>query len=238
MRLPLSGLFLPALLIALSARAGGSAGHIIPGWGRVIEPDGDCTITTGDGKVTVAIPGTTHDLSSYHSIYKKRNAPRILQEVDGDFMAQVKVSGTFDPGKDGTLPGAHPFNGAGLLLWDNDENYLRLERNVWTMPHGEHSSYLPLFEYWKDDQDLTQGAPSTKPFFTGRSAYLRLTRQGNQVRAAVSNNGVDWVETNPVTVQFPEKISVGVDAINTSKQPFTVEFTEFKLVSEKMSLNR
>ena len=100
------------------------------------------------------------------------------------------------------------------------------------MPHGEHSSYLPLFEYWKDDQDLTQGAPSNKPFFKGRSAYLRLTRQGNQIRAAVSNDGVDWMETDPVTVQFPQIINVGIDAINTSKQPFTVEFTEFKLVTE------
>ena len=36
----------------------------------------------------------------------------------------------------------------------------------------------------------------------------------------------------------PQKRDVGIDAINTSKQPFTVEFTEFKLVSEKMSINR
>ncbi|MGA9778436.1 MAG: DUF1349 domain-containing protein [Limisphaerales bacterium] len=230
---PRRWLFLPALLISLAAQAGSHSGQTIPGWGRVIEPDGDCTIKAGDGTLTVTIPGTTHDLSSYRSIYKKRNAPRILQEVDGDFTVQVKVSGTFEPGKAGTLPGAHPFNGAGLLLWDNDENYLRLERNVWTASHGERASYLPLFEYWKDNQDLTQGTPSTKPFFKGRSAYLRLTRQGDQVRAAVSNNGVDWVETNPVTVQFPGKINVGVDAINTSKQPFTVEFAEFKLVSGK-----
>ena len=238
MRLPLPSRFLPVLLLALSVRAGDNAGRTIPGWGRVIEPDGDCSITAGHGTVTIAVPGTTHDLSSYHRIYKKRNAPRILQEVGGDFTVQVQVSGTFEPGKDGTLPGAHPFNGAGLLLWDNDENYLRLERNVWTMPHGEHSCYLPLFEYWKDDKDRTQGAPSAKPFFQGRSAYLRLTRQGNQIRAAVSNDGVDWLKTGPVTVEFPQKINVGIDAINTSKQPFTVEFAQFKLVSEKLSLNR
>jgi regulation of enolase protein 1 (concanavalin A-like superfamily) len=224
---------LPVLLVALTAQAGYHSGHTIPGWGQVIEPDGDCIVTAGGGTLTVAVPGTTHDLSSYRSIYKKRNAPRVLREVDGDFTVQVKVSGTFEPGKAGTLPGAYPFNGAGLLLWANDENYLRLERNVWITSHGEHSSYLPLFEYWKDDRDLTQGTPSTKPFFKGQSAYLRLTRQGNQVRAAVSNDGVDWIKTGPVTVQFPQKINVGVDAINTSKEPFTVEFAEFKLVSGK-----
>ncbi len=230
---PCLWLLLPALLIGLTAQAGDNSGHTIPGWGQVIEPDGDCIVTAGDGTLTVAVPGTTHDLSSYRSIYKKRNAPRVLREVDGDFTVQVKVSGSFEPGKAGTLPGAYPFNGAGLLLWANDENYLRLERNVWITSHGERSSYLPLFEYWKDDKDLTQGTPSTKPFFKGRSAYLRLTRQGNQDRAAVSNNGVDWVATHPVTVQFPRTIKVGVAAINTSKQPFKVEFAELKLVSEK-----
>jgi hypothetical protein len=40
---------------------------------------------------------SNHDLSSYRNIYKKRNAPRILQEVDGDFTVQVKVSGAFVP---------------------------------------------------------------------------------------------------------------------------------------------
>jgi len=228
-------LFLAAFSVALPAFAGTHSVRAIDGWGQVVEPDGDCTIAATGGVLTVTVPGTTHDLSSYHSIYKKRNAPRVMQEADGDFTVQVKVSGAFEPGKAGTIPGAHPFNGAGLLLWDNSENYVRLERNVWTMPKGEHESYLPLFEYWKDDKDLTLGTPSTKPFFTSPSTYLRITRVGNKVTAAVSNDGEEWTETRPITVQFPEKLKVGVDAINTSKRPFTVEFTEFKLVANKLA---
>jgi len=221
------------LLIGLALPTESQPARTISGWGQVIDPDGDCTITAGEGKIIVTVPGTTHDLSSYHSIYKKRNAPRILREVDGDFTVEVKVSGTFDPGQAATLPETDPFNGAGLLLWANDENFLRLERNVWTTPHDGHSSYEPLFEYWKEDKDLTPDAPSAKPFFEGQSTYLRLTRQGNQIRAAVSNDGTHWIETNCTTVQFPQSIKVGVDAINTSKQPFTVEFADFRLVSEK-----
>lgn len=222
--------FFSVLLVVITAHAGSLSNRTIAGWGRVVDPDGDCTVTDSNGTITVTVPGTTHDLSSYHSIYKKRNAPRILQEVEGDFTVEVKVTGRFDPGKDATLPETDPFNGAGLLLWADDENFLRLERNVWTTPHGGHSSYQPLFQYWKDDKDLTPNVPSAKPFFKGQSTYLRITRQGNQIRAAVSNDGVDWIETNSVTVQFPQKIEVGVDAISTSKQPFTVEFTGLKLI--------
>ena len=226
-------LFLLALLLSLVAHAGNDSVRAIPGWGQVIDPDGDCTITASDGKITVTVPGTTHDLSSYHSIYKKRNAPRVLQEVDGDFTVEVEVSGTFEPGTAGTLPEAYPFNGAGLLLWDNDADYVRFERNVWVTSQGEHSSYTPLFEYWQNDQDLMQDQPSSKPFFKGPSTWLRITRQGNQLHAAVSNDGTNWIEQNPVTVQLPEKIEVGVDAINTSKKPFKVEFSELKLVSRQ-----
>lgn len=232
MKLPMPRLwlFLSVLFIGFVAHAGSNSIRTIPGWGRVIDPDGDCTVTDDDGTITVTVPGTTHDLCSYHSIYKKRNAPRILQEVAGDFTVEVKVTGAFDPGKNATLPETDPLNGAGLLLWANDENFLRLERNVWTTPHGGHSSYQPLFQYWRNDKDLTPNTPSSKPFSQGHSSYLRLTRQGNQVRAAVSNNGVDWTETHPITVQFPKTIKVGVDAINTSKQPFTVEFTKLKVI--------
>jgi regulation of enolase protein 1 (concanavalin A-like superfamily) len=220
------------LFVSLVAHAGGNSVRNLPGWGQVIDPDGDCIITCTNGNLTVTVPGTTHDLSSYHSIYKKRNAPRVLQEVDGDFTVQVKISGTFQPGKAGTLPEAYPFNGAGLLLWDNNENYLRLERNAWITSHSERFSYLPLFEYWKDDKDLMTNTPINKPFFKGRIAYLRLTRRGEQISAAFSNDGINWVQTNPVTAQFPQKIKVGVDTINTSKQLFTVEFSELKLVAK------
>lgn len=102
-----------------------------------------------------------------------------------------------------------------------------------TASQGGHFSYHPLFEYWKDDRDLTPGTASAKPFFKGRSAYLRLTRRGDEVFAAVSNNGLDWTETKSITVQFPRRIKVGVDAINTSRQPFTVEFSELKLIKGK-----
>lgn len=225
-------LLAPAVLFSLVACAGTTSTRAIPGWGHVVDPDHDCTITARGGKLTITVPGTTHDLSSYHSIYKKRNAPRVVRKITGNFTVEVKVTGAFKPGRAGTLPEADPFNGAGLLLWANTENYLRFERNIWTTSHG-HSSYEPLLQYWKDDTDLTPGTPSTKPYFRGHSTYLRLTRQGDQIRAAVSNNGVRWMKTRPVTVQFPQTIKVGVDAINTSRKPFTVEFADLKRVRKK-----
>ena len=99
---------------------------------------------------------------------------------------------------------------------------------------GEHASYLPLVRStWKNDQDLTLGAHSSTPVFTGPSTYLRVTRCGNQLSAAFSKDGVEWTGATSITVEFPQKIKVGVDAINTSKPPLAVEFSELKLTANK-----
>jgi len=201
----------------------------IPGWGEVTNPDGDCTFKAEEGKITITVPGGIHDISSYN---RKMNAPRVLQEVDGDFTVGVKVSGEFKPGNAVAGSGTLPFNGAGLLLWDSDKNYLRLERDVWVTPQGVRQSYGPLFEYWKDGKNMKPKGGSPRPFYKGRSTYLRITRRGDDVRVAVSHDGVEWIEVDSVTAQLPKRVRVGVAAINTSKNQFTVEFAEFKLTGK------
>ena len=161
-----------------------------------------------------------------------RSALRVLREVEGDFTAQVKVSGQFNPGNKAAPPQQNAFNGAGLLLWDSEQNYLRLERNIWVTAEGDRYSYAPLVEYWQNGQNLTDISAQPASFFRGRSTSLRLTRRGDEIRVAVSHDGAVWTDGRTVAARFPKKVRVGVAAINTSKKPFTVEFSEFK-VSEQ-----
>src|SRR4051812_29204105 len=53
----------------------------IKGWGTAINPDGDCKFSVERGRVTIAIPGKVHALSAELG---RVNAPRLLQEVEGD----------------------------------------------------------------------------------------------------------------------------------------------------------
>jgi WD40 repeat protein len=58
---------------------GGPAPRTLPGWGEVVDPDGDCTFAGEDGKLTITLPGTIHDLNP--DIFKDGrggNAPRVL----------------------------------------------------------------------------------------------------------------------------------------------------------------
>src|SRR5438309_1058286 len=67
----------------------------IKGWGKVTDPDGDCTFKEDKGKLTITVP------AGFHGLHPKRamNAPRVLREVEGDFTATVKVTCALKPGK-------------------------------------------------------------------------------------------------------------------------------------------
>jgi regulation of enolase protein 1 (concanavalin A-like superfamily) len=204
----------------------------IRGWGNVVDIDGDCTVQGDKEKLTITVPDTLHSLSSSISV----NAPRVLQEVDGDFTATVRVSGEFVPGEKATKPSGYPFNGAGLLIWGDQGNFIRLERNVWWMADQQvHASYTPLFQYFKAGEEQQNVCPpgTSKEFFQGRSTCFRLERKGDHVTAWYSHDGKEWTAVKEIAVDLPQKVQVGVAAINSSNKAFTVEFTDLKIVAAK-----
>src|SRR5436189_4997988 len=68
----------------------------IAGWGTAIDPDRDCKFFTSKDSLLISVPGShPHDLAADIDLI---NAPRILQNVHGDFTIQVKVDGRFAPG--------------------------------------------------------------------------------------------------------------------------------------------
>jgi WD40 repeat protein/regulation of enolase protein 1 (concanavalin A-like superfamily) len=208
------------------------AKRTIPGWGEVIDPDGDCTISEKEGKLTIAVPGTLHGLRQRSGTLEKRsfNAPRILREVDGDFCAQVKVSGDFNPGNNSVSPGWMSFQSAGLLIWNGENQYVRLERNTWVTDKGQSLWYRPLFEYWKDKAAVHFQPVSEQPVFQGRSTYFRLDRRGNSIYAFWSHDGEEWMALAPLPVELPGRVRVGVAiGSQTSTTPLVVEFEEFRI---------
>jgi type 1 fimbria pilin len=60
----------------------------IKGWGDVVDPSKDCEFKPDGNRLTIVVPGTKHDLSIETGDI---TAPRVLREIEGDFIAQVKV---------------------------------------------------------------------------------------------------------------------------------------------------
>jgi regulation of enolase protein 1 (concanavalin A-like superfamily) len=193
-------------------------GREVPGWGMAFDPDHDCMIET-EGKVLfLDVPGTLHDLNAD---INKLNAPRVLREVEGDFEAQVKVDGSFQPGAKSNNPKSVPYNGAGLLLWQDAGNYIRLERGAII-----RAGRLGTFVDFEEREDGHRGAVHNGKLAPG-TAYLRLMRRGGRISGAVSSDGVTWEALRPIDVNWPTRLKLGVAAVNSSSEPFAARLEEF-----------
>lgn len=202
----------------------------IEGWGTVTDKKNDSKLKSDEKQLTMTV-GSPRNLNK---VISDLSAPRVLQEVEGDFTIQVKVSGDFKPSPASAVaPRGKAYNGAGLLLWVDEDLFLRLERNIWVDAPGVESCHPPLFEVMvKGAPTGTSPPPAPATFFNTPATWLRLSRKGDSVTGAVSHNGTDWTTGSSVSMTLPKRVSVGVAAVNTSKKSFKVTFEELQLTQE------
>ena len=201
--------------------------NILDGWGTVTDPASDCILKAENGKLTITIPGGTHDLSPTSG---GMSALRVLRKIEGDFRAQVKVTGEFKPGDKAHNPKTVPYNAAGLLIWQDNKNYVRFERRDWWLANqNKYASPPALPEYFKNGTSQQWQSLHKLELFTGKSTWLELERRGDKLIAAVSHDGKNWIGTSEIAVSLPKTVWVGVLAINTSVEPFVAEFAELKI---------
>lgn len=216
------------LLLVSSAAAQGKNPKSIEGWGKVENLRKDCKFTQEDDKLTIEVPGTPHNLNK---VISDLNAPKVLQDVQGDFSIQVKVSGDFNPSPISTVaPRGKAYNGAGLLLWVSEDLFLRLERNIWINGPNRADCHPPLFEVVVRGVPAgTSPAPVPATFFSTPATWFRLERTGNSVSGSLSHDGTNWSACGTATMNLPKKVSAGVAAVNTSKKAFTATFENLTL---------
>ena len=195
-------------------------GTELTGWGLAIDPDKDCQFQAEVDKLTVKVPGTRHDL---HPESGRLNAPRVMREVEGDFAVRVKVVGEFKPNGKSTNPTGIPYNGAGILVWSDPDNYIRLERAA--VLRGDKVGTYVAFE---EREGGTRGAFHNE-VSAGGDCYLRLERKGSRISGAISFDNVNWKQLKPIDTVWPTKLKLGLAAVNVNSEPFTITFEGFKL---------
>lgn len=197
----------------------------IAGWGDVINPDGDCKVTATNGKLTMELPGNDHVIRPER---QKMNAPRVLQDVTGEFDLQVKVSGDFFRDAKSVVPGRPPYQDAGLLVWMDDKNNLKLSRARITA-QGRTGDYFNL-EFRHDGEVGEIPFPGeARKVLQAKTVYLRLQIHSDATTAGVSADGKKWITTSLPGEERPEKVHAGVLAENNTSTPLNVAFEEFSL---------
>ncbi|MDB5386212.1 MAG: hypothetical protein JWM11_1858 [Planctomycetaceae bacterium] len=209
-----------------AVRAYGKPAGTIDSWETIVDPDQDCEFVLNDKKLSINVPGTNHDLTTTGG----QKAPRALKRVSSDFTVQVKVTADFKPGMT-AVGNTRPYNGAGIVIWQNEQNFLRVERNAYWLDPQTLFCYPPLIAYWNNNSEVGEinSNPTNAEFFKGKSTWLRANRQGSNVTVSISHDGKNWAEIKKFQVQLADQLFVGVAAVNTSGSPFRVEFEEFTI---------
>lgn len=228
---------LHTLLALLAIGLPGLADELAPtkqpveGWGVALNPAGDCMWKPAGGKLTITVPGSDrpHDLSPE---LDNLSAPRVVQPVKGDFIIQVRVDGSFQPGGESTQLGRTGYTGAGLVVFADEDNFVRLERATLQGQGGEPVAYTN-FELRVDGKPESFGSTGDLPTQKDKPTWLRLERKGQRLWGAMSHDGEHWSKAVPKELRAEawtrNDLVAGVAAISTSRQPFAPTFSALSI---------
>jgi hypothetical protein len=157
-----------------------------------------------------------------------------LTEVDGDFAAVVDVNADIKPGpklainrQGNTIP--FVFQGAGLLLYQDKGNFIRLERAAGIALETSATIHRVLIEI------VTDGKTAVFLYFPLPEGNTRLVliRRKERVRCLFGSTGGIALTMSPeYVVDLNPKVRVGLTASNISGELFVGNFDNFGLVTD------
>ena len=216
--------------------------------GALVDPDKDCKLTKDEDnyKVTIEIPGKLHTLSPEITtrLDKKKslhNAPFTTADVEGDFAALVEVTGDIQPGsavpkdrKGNDLP--FTFQSGGLILYQDKNNFLRLERaGSIIISQRLAPVHRLVIEAVKD------GVQAMHPIYLDvpeKDILLILIRRKGRVRCMFSaNGGTQLVAFHEFALDLPKKMKIGLTAANISAKPLSMTFENFAIVNDSTMID-
>ena len=190
-------------------------------WGVFVDEDGQSKVEASGTRIEITAPAGAYDLSPEVG---NVNAPRLMRPFEGDFVAQVTVARAPQPALTRGSATRVPFNGAGLLLWLDEKNLVRLEFAA-AVTNGASTRYA-LFEPRRNGVAVGGLArPHTR--LDDAPAFLRLERHGRSLLASVRQGEGEWTPAGHFEVDWPSEVYLGVAAVNTTQAPFATAFEDF-----------
>ena len=180
-----------------------------------IDPNNDCSwsLTDNPGYFTFTVPNG-NDLFWYENY----DAPRLVQWIKGNFVAETKVKVT---------PGDHAFKGGGLLVWDDVKNWLFISR--------DNSYYKQQVQITGNlNSDVSQYAVHIEEY-TPNEVYFKVHRHAYDFTFSYSRDGSTWNNFPPVYLKTPDSLLVGLVAFFTDYDSIggtTVAQFDYLLVTE------
>jgi serine/threonine protein kinase/regulation of enolase protein 1 (concanavalin A-like superfamily) len=170
-------------------------GQLDPRW-IWVDPDGNSARSVTDqGFLRISLPSADRDLYPANNL----NAPRLLQSITGDFTVETRIR--FNP--------TFFFEGAGILVWENETRFLRLDRayvdfSGISFEQNVNGTYTRILS-------LIQSIGHPGPIVTATLVDLRLQRTGNTFTASWRDpsSSQSWQSLAETSIRF-NRTSVGL----------------------------
>jgi regulation of enolase protein 1 (concanavalin A-like superfamily) len=222
----------PLLLVAAPIPKETDAQKLAKLYGLPVDPAKDCKFTLSGDKLTITAGKGDHDLSVQSN---EMNAPRVLKEIEGDFEVTVQVSGDYPKGAKGASEKRTiVFYGSGILVWDDTNNYVRLEKAYVDGLNGTPINCYGSWELFAGGEWKRQGSNADYVFGEKDTAHLKLARKGNVFTASMSKDGKEWKELDPIEAEMGKTLKVGVAAVHICDTGFDAVFEGYDLKATKI----
>jgi serine/threonine protein kinase/WD40 repeat protein len=198
-------------------------------WGDFVDPLGDCKLVRAPRAVTISVPGNVaHTLNP--SVDRNTNAPRLWQEVTGDFVVEVLVPPITKPKPKTATHGGASYRSAGLVVWQDKNTSLRLEQ----AGNGDwadgtlylHAEWFGAGQWMGDERDVVSDL-----------SHLQIVRRGSRFQLRIQNPDGQWIDWR--TVEHPQlapTVHVGLAVINSTNEPFTARLENLAIRTGAASL--
>lgn len=185
------------------------------GW-QWIDPNEKYAPTPHDvktGVLRIKVP-TQKDLYG-----ENRNAPRYVKAITGDFQIETRVK---------FLPKEN-YQGAGLLIYKDDTNYIRFERAYGGVGGGGEGIRIDVRSGDEYKPLVTPDAIQTE----AEEVELKIVRSGRFFTAYWRlDEESEWREAGEYESTFPDTVLAGVIACNTARE-ITAEFAYIRVLPYK-----
>jgi hypothetical protein len=214
------------VLLALAGIGAGQVGTqvTLPGWGEFVDPAGDCKAIVTDDRLTITVPGTPHNLNPLPG-WNNLLAPRVVQDVDGDFRIDVKVlpSGMPKPNTSSNPEKPASYVAGGIVIWQDGDHFSRVLRAA----NGERNEFFIHIENFSGGKIVSGGNLKLED----KAIYLRVERRNGKLAFYRSVDGGSYLVMRPNGPEFglAGKVRAGVAVINSTTAEIRQEFEALKL---------
>jgi predicted ATPase/class 3 adenylate cyclase/regulation of enolase protein 1 (concanavalin A-like superfamily) len=165
-------------------------GVLCSGW-QWINPGGDCGYEFNIESSRLEIRAA----SGCDLWESNLNAPRLLQEISGDFAIETKMA----------LAEKETPTVGGLLVWNDKDNYIRFERGM----HGTNEIGL-------SGKINGEWGHFGRGMLVSETVYMCIERIGDTLSAYCSKDCENWLTCGEVNFPVDDPIQVGIHAIGST----------------------